>query len=181
MAASGAGPAPTAVAAATTAAATAAATAALSAVMSVSDTVGIHKAAGSAAEEIPKSTAATATPQPTPPLTRAAKKRKMTSPLQQLDGVADDVNQDGVNSDSEDNSSSAAAPPPPPQLSYAEVAAVGSHGLPELRLPVPYCGICDRCRAPPPTYRTNYGYFCEQCLKKHFFFNKQTDVIIIFD
>ncbi len=128
----------------------------------------------------------------------------MVSPLQQLDGVADDAYEDGDNSDPDSCSaddtacsmttstptataqSGTSSPPaaaattaaatPPPQLSYAEVTS-----LPNIQLPVPYGGVCDRCAAPPPTYRTNYGYYCEQCLKKHFFFNKQTDVTIIFD
>ena len=69
-----------------------------------------------------------------------------------------------------------AAAPPPPQLSYAEATS-----LPDIRLPVRYGGVCDRCAIPPPTYRTNYGYFCQHCIKRHFYSNKQTDMILIFD
>ena len=78
-------------------------------------------------------------------------------------------------------STAAAAATPPPQLSYAEVTAVGTISIPEISLPVPYGGTCDRCEAPPQTYHTNYGYYCELCLRRHFYFNKHTDVMIIFD
>ncbi len=73
----------------------------------------------------------------------------------------------------------AAATPPLPQLTYAEVAAIRHSNFPDI-LPEPYEGVCDRCGM-EPVYKTNYGYFCERCLRCHFYFNKNTDVFIIYD
>ncbi len=74
------------------------------------------------------------------------------------------------------------SPATPSPASYAEVAATGITRFPPVRLPEPYVGTCDRnmCYS-SPVFKMNYGYYCEMCIREHFYYNDHGRAYIIFD
>ena len=157
-------------AAAPTAAATAAATAALPTLALSTATSDTQHAAGTDTDR----GSASATPQPTPPLTRAAKKRKAGSPIQQLDGAYDVASEDGDDRDpGEKNEDSRCA------STYAEVAALGTPMFPPVRLPTPINGLCPRCNA-SPVYPTGYGLICEMHIRGLVYYHPDKDLYLKF-
>jgi hypothetical protein len=68
---------------------------------------------------------------------------------------------------------------------YAAVAAQGVSSFPPIRLTRPTNGSCEAIFRPDgercndyPVYNTNYGRYCEDCIRGHFLNYKQTDLYI---
>jgi hypothetical protein len=83
-------------------------------------------------------------------------------------------------------------PPPPVQqpssrgaATYAAVAAQGASSFPPIQLTRPSNGACEAIFRPDgercndcPAYNTNYGRYCEECIRGHFLNYKHTDLYI---
>jgi hypothetical protein len=70
------------------------------------------------------------------------------------------------------------SPPPCRAATYAEVASTRRSRFPPIRLTHPWNRYCERCDD-SPVYETNYGFFCDICLRGQFYFNPDCDMYLL--